>query len=218
MLSESPEPLTVYCIHDADAYGTMIYQTLQEETKVRPRRKIEVVNLGLELWEAVDLGLDVEDFPKREHERPVAAYVKAHPDGDLWALRLQTERVELNEMKPAQFIEWITAKFEAIGIGKVIPPDDITEGILRERARNIVKDRLTEELTKRARIEARVVQIMRGIRWPDWPSKEDIRKAIEKGLALEPESRWSEPLHGLATKLARPLLRGIISNLGSPSE
>jgi hypothetical protein len=35
-LADSDEPLTVFCVHDADAFGTMIYQTLQEETKARP--------------------------------------------------------------------------------------------------------------------------------------------------------------------------------------
>jgi hypothetical protein len=209
MLSDSPEPITVYCIHDADAYGTMIYQTLQEETKVRPRRKIEVVNLGLELWDAIDLGLAVEDFPKGENDRPVADYVKARPDGFYWAKRLQTERVELNEMKPAQFIEWVTGKFERIGIGKVIPPADHTLVLLREHTRALVEDGLTRELTKRARIEARVAKIMRGIQWPAWPTKDAIQQTIKDGLKRQPEDRWSTPLYALAAKLAKPLLRNI---------
>ena len=217
MLSESPEPITVYCVHDADAYGTMIYQSLQEETKVRPRRKIEVVNLGLEPWEAAALGLAVEDFPKGKYERPVADYVKARPDGDWWSLSLQTQRVELNEMKPAQFIEWITGKFEAIGIGKVIPPADYTEAVLREQTRDLVRTKLTEELTKRAKIEARVAKIMRAIKWPDWPTQGAIRQTIETGLKRAPEHRWSVPLYSLATKIATPLLRGIISDLERPT-
>ena len=34
----------------------MIYQTLQEETKARGARKIKIINLGLEPWEAIDDG------------------------------------------------------------------------------------------------------------------------------------------------------------------
>ena len=34
-LAEHDEPCTIYCVHDADAYGTMIYQTFQQETKAR---------------------------------------------------------------------------------------------------------------------------------------------------------------------------------------
>ena len=51
-LVEHDEPVEVFCVHDADASGSMIYQTLQEETKARAARKIEIVNLGLEPWEA----------------------------------------------------------------------------------------------------------------------------------------------------------------------
>ena len=34
----------------------MIYQTLQEATRARGARKIEIVNIGLEPWEAVAMG------------------------------------------------------------------------------------------------------------------------------------------------------------------
>ena len=39
-LVEHDEPIEVFCAHDADAYGTMVYQTLQEETRARGARKI----------------------------------------------------------------------------------------------------------------------------------------------------------------------------------
>jgi hypothetical protein len=50
-LAEHDEPVTIFCVHDADAAGTMIYQTFQAETKARGARKIEIINLGLEPWE-----------------------------------------------------------------------------------------------------------------------------------------------------------------------
>ncbi len=56
LMGETDEPVTCYCVHDADAAGTMIFQTLVEETRARPGRKVEVVNLGLEPEEAVALG------------------------------------------------------------------------------------------------------------------------------------------------------------------
>src|SRR5690606_41000905 len=41
MLAEDAvEDVTVFCVHDADAFGTMIYQTLQEATRARARRKV----------------------------------------------------------------------------------------------------------------------------------------------------------------------------------
>ena len=51
-LAEHDEPVKVFCVHDADAYGTMIYQTFRRQTKARGARKIKIINLGLEPWEA----------------------------------------------------------------------------------------------------------------------------------------------------------------------
>ena len=64
-LVEHDEPIEVFCAHDADASGTMIYQTLQEETRARGARKIEIINIGLEPWEAVAMGLEVETVEAR---------------------------------------------------------------------------------------------------------------------------------------------------------
>jgi hypothetical protein len=103
-LAEHDEPVTIFCVHDADAYGTMIYQTFQEATKARGARKIHIVNLGLEPWEAVETGLEVEDVEKTDKYRPVAEYVRDRHDGDYWEKWLQTHRVELNAMTTPQFI------------------------------------------------------------------------------------------------------------------
>ena len=77
--------MTIFCVHDADAYGTMIYQTFQEETKARGARKIKIVNLGLEPWEAIAMGLEVEDVEEGDRRKPVADYVlerETRPDGE----------------------------------------------------------------------------------------------------------------------------------------
>ena len=88
-LAEHDEPIKVFCAHDADASGTMIYQTLQEETRARGARKIEIINIGLEPWEAVAMGLEVETVEEGKSRKPVADYVKQHdgttdgePDAD----------------------------------------------------------------------------------------------------------------------------------------
>ena len=65
-LAEHDEPVEVFCVHDADASGTMIYQTLQEETRARGARQIEIINLGLEPWEAIAMGLEVETLEEKD--------------------------------------------------------------------------------------------------------------------------------------------------------
>ena len=79
-LGETDEPLTVFCVHDADASGTMIYQAFQEETRARPKRKIKIVNLGLEPWEAIQMGLAVEPVDASKKHKPVAVYTHEHND------------------------------------------------------------------------------------------------------------------------------------------
>ena len=74
-LVEHDEPIEVFCAHDADASGTMIYQTLQEATRARGARKIKIVNIGLEPWEAVAMGLEVETVEEKKRRKPVADYV-----------------------------------------------------------------------------------------------------------------------------------------------
>jgi hypothetical protein len=41
-LAKHGKPVTIFCVHDADAFGTMIYQTFQEETKARRARKVKI--------------------------------------------------------------------------------------------------------------------------------------------------------------------------------
>src|SRR5215831_3719200 len=74
-LAEHDEPVDVFCVHDADAHGTTIYETFQEATKARGARKIKIINLGLEPWEAIETGLEVEEIEPAKKRRPVADYV-----------------------------------------------------------------------------------------------------------------------------------------------
>ena len=84
------EPVEVFCAHDADASGTMIYQTLQEATRARGARKIVIINIGLEPWEAVEMGLEVETIEAKDRRKAVADYVAAQ--GGDWEEWLQIHR------------------------------------------------------------------------------------------------------------------------------
>jgi hypothetical protein len=79
LLGETDEPAQIFCLHDCDAPGTVIYQSIQEATKTRPRRVVEVIDLGLHPAEAVELArrgvVTIEDLP--EQKRTVARHVDA---------------------------------------------------------------------------------------------------------------------------------------------
>ena len=115
---------------------------MQEATKARKARKIEIVNLGLEPWEAVEMELNIEDLPQAKNRRPVADYIEKH-DGRMRTGRewLQEHRVELNEMTPAQLIAWLDEKMEKHGDGKLIPPDDVLEDTNREATEKRLREK-----------------------------------------------------------------------------
>ena len=129
LLGDGDEPLTFYAIHDADGPGTMIYQTLQEGTKARPGRRVEIVNLGLDPAEALDMGLPIERVQAKKAV-PVADYV----DGE-WREWLQANRVELNAMSTPSFLAWLDRKMHG-QTGKLIPPAAVlTRRLLRRYPR-----------------------------------------------------------------------------------
>lgn len=120
MLGDTDDEITFFCIHDADASGTLIYQSLQEATAARPKRRVSVVNLGLEPSEALEMGLEVEKPKKSKKKRPVASYIQPE-----WAKWLQHNRIELNAMSTPQFLEWLDKKMASYGNGKLIPPEQV---------------------------------------------------------------------------------------------
>jgi hypothetical protein len=125
------EPVTVSCIHDAAAAGTMIAQSLQEATRACGRRRIEIVDIGLQPWNTVAMGLPVEDVSHGKPQ-PVAAYVLDRDDVEYWNDWLQRHRVELNAMTPGELVRWLDGNVEKHGDLKVVPPADIAVAALRK--------------------------------------------------------------------------------------
>jgi hypothetical protein len=199
-LAEHDEPCTIYCIHDADAYGTMIYQTFQEATKARRARKIQIVNLGLEPWEAVDMDLEVEDVEQGERRKPVAEYVHEHEDGEYWEEWLQTHRVELNAMTTPEFIEWLDGKMAEHGDGKLIPPADVLDAQLAERLEESVRAAITERILRAANLERQVVEALKAI---NRPSGTVLAQGIGKMFNRSPEREWRDHIAGVVGKLMK---------------
>jgi hypothetical protein len=186
-IAEHDEPCTIYCVHDADAYGTMIYQTFQEATKARGASKIQIVNLGLEPWEAVAAGLEIEDVEGGDKRKPVADYVREREDGDYWEEWLQTHRVELNAMTTPEFIVWLDAKIAEHEDGKLIPPAKVLREVLDGGLEAKVRAILTERILREAGLEAQVSKTLDAI---ERPGGAVLRRGIGKLFALSPEDEW----------------------------
>ena len=204
-LAEHDEPVQVFCVHDADASGTMIYQTLQEETKARQARKIEIINLGLEPWEAIAMGLEVENLElniSKKTGQPiikaVADYVTEHDDGEDWPTWLQTHRVELNAMTTPRFIKWLDAKMAEHGNGKLIPPDDVIEAELEAELEGNLRESITEEILREADLEGQIAEALDAI---EKPAAAKLIEGIKKMFKSKPERAWRDHIKTVATEL-----------------
>jgi hypothetical protein len=197
-LAEHDEPVTVFCVHDADAPGTMIFQTFQEETRARGARKIKIVNLGLEPWDAIEAGLEVENV-KYEKRQAVADYVLVREDGDHWAEWLQTHRIELNAMTTPQFIAWLDAKMAERGDGKLIPPDDVITAELDALLETKVRAAVVERILREAELEERVAAERAAI---EQPTAADLISGIHELFECNPEREWRHHIEVIANDLS----------------
>jgi hypothetical protein len=199
-LAKHNEPVTIFLVHDADAWGTMIYQTFQEATKARGARKIRSINLGLEPWEALDLDLEVEDVGAGERLKPVADYVRKRddlaPDGNEWEEWLQTHRVELNAMTTPQFIEWLDGKL--VDYDKLIPPPDILAAELGARVEEKIRTAVVDRILREANVDAQVAAAVAEIESPDSTA---LAAGIKQLFDATPDAQWRDHIETVATKL-----------------
>ena len=193
LLGDSDEPIYFYSLHDGDNAGGLIHQSLVEETKARKGRRVHIVNLGIEPWEAVEMGLQVEhhreDVPGKRL-LPVADYVAARDNG-YWADWLQTKRVELNAMTSPQFIAWLDGKFEGLQ-RKLVPSEQVIRRTFNQQSEDAIRQALTAKILKEAGINDLVKAAMQQLEG----SIEglDLTQIVEDGLAENPQNRWDKPL------------------------
>jgi hypothetical protein len=190
MLGDSEEDLYFYCIHDADAYETTIYQSLQEATRARPCRRVHIVNLGLEPAEALEMGLQIEDVNRKgDKGAPVASYVD-----DPWREWLQSHRVELNAMTTPQFLGWLDRKF-APYIGKVVPPAEVLAGRLEQETRRRLRE---------VNLDGRLERAMEGLLPAIQGRAGGLQGVVVKDLAERPVEHWLVPIG----RVAEAILQG----------
>lgn len=204
LIGQTQEEIYFFCIHDADASGTLIYQALTEATRARGARKVHVINLGLDPWEAVAHGLQVETFRdgpggKSGRRLPVADYVP-----DEWAHWLQSQRVELNAMSSPQFLSWLDDKF-ASHADKVVPPKDVLQEEFGRLARKSVEQMVAQQILKDSGFEAKVNQVLTKVHQES--GEMDLEAVVRAGLNDRPENRWDSPIEATASELARRMVQ-----------
>lgn len=190
LLGETEEELLFFCIHDSDAAGTVIYDSLQNETKSRPGRKVRVINLGLDPWEAEEMDLPVEKVDRKARQ-PVGSYIKSLYGGyyEDW---LQSNRVELNAMTTPEFMNWLDDKMSLCGNGKILPPPDVAEEELTGELERQVEEMLKEKILKENHFKDKVTEEMK-ILSPAYSQKGNyFVRVIDRVYSKETAIFWKE--------------------------
>src|SRR5260221_8256216 len=209
------EPVRIFAMIDADAHGSVIFQTLVQETKARGARNIEITNLGLFPWEGLSDGLQHESGliaqarKKDKYRRSkVADYIlerdqqnrrSGNPDNEPnWQEWLQDNRIELNAMTSPQRVVWVERKFERAGVKKVIPPEEIALADLSKKVRDEISAQVEAEALrdKHAWIAEQTKRRFDSITLPT-----DLAKRIGEYLKSHRTNRWTDAINTLANSL-----------------
>ncbi|MHB8956042.1 MAG: ATP-binding protein [Pirellulaceae bacterium] len=147
--------MKVLCFHDADPDGYNIARTLTKGTGAH-NYCVEVIDAGLHLQEALDMGLAVETFVRKKR---LPRHLKLSPleqeyfggeerqtvgkNGKPKTVWVNCRRVELNALSadPHRFVAWVESKLEEHGCAKkLIPPKTIIETYGRETRDAILRE------------------------------------------------------------------------------
>jgi hypothetical protein len=144
----------LFCFHDADLDGYNIARVMREATRRMPHHSVEVVDIGLTVEDALEMGLDPEPFSRKKDISwelrwslsDVAKEYLYRPNP--YGSGLSGERFELNAILPdTARIEYIERKLEENGVrGKVIPPDEKLTELADEKYRTLSAGWVTEAI------------------------------------------------------------------------
>jgi hypothetical protein len=135
----------LFVFHDADLDGYNIARVMAEETRRMPDYSVDVVDIGLTIEDAVEMGLAPEPFRRkkniswelRSRLSPMAREYLCQRDG---YRGIHGQRFELNAILPdTRRIEYIERKLKENSVrDKVIPPGDA----LAERREKMYREKI----------------------------------------------------------------------------
>jgi hypothetical protein len=187
----------IFTVRDFDRAGFTIAGTLATSSRrYRFRNRADVTDLGLRLADVEEHGLDSEPWQEKVSQRSATATLLRHGatrdeigfliKGTDWQYTWG-QRVELNAFTTEQFIEWLDAKLEEHGAGKVIPDTGTLEiAWRRARMRHAVNKKI-DEATASARDQASREAV---------PA--DLAAQIRQRLDDHPALSWDEALAKIA--------------------
>jgi hypothetical protein len=194
----------IFVLHDADPAGYNIARTLQYETRRMPGYHVDVVDIGLKLEDALDMGLQCEEFTRQnalpcmlelnDLEREYFEGCQAGKKS--WICK----RVELNAMSAPQLVKYIEAKLAEAGAReKVLPPTDVVEAEAVDNYTDKLTQMVEDEIKQRLDISKLVEQVLESTKVADFSQ---LRDALAEKLVSNPPESWRELVKNEAELIA----------------
>ncbi len=154
--------ITILAAHDADISGYEIARTLESETRTTRGMYIDVIDIGLTVKEALDMGLQAEGVVIQK-QPSYLLLSRLTPEEktfllgerDYYHRGWKGKRVELNAMTTDQLISWLEGRLKELSLQtKVLPPEDVVkneleatiDSKLEEDIKHLVKEAIEELL------------------------------------------------------------------------
>jgi polyhydroxyalkanoate synthesis regulator phasin len=142
----------LFVFHDADLDGYNIACVMREATRRMPDYNVDVIDIGLTVEDALDMGLDPEPFSRKKDiswELQMSLSGVAREYLYNWSYRgVSGERFELNAILPdTSRIEYIERKLQENSVrGKVIPPDEKLKEMAEAKYRELSAEWVAEAI------------------------------------------------------------------------
>jgi hypothetical protein len=144
----------LFVFHDADLDGYDIARVMREATRRMPHHSVDVVDIGLTVEDAVQMGLLSEPFYRKkdiswELRMGLSGVAKEYLyQRNGYGGGISGYRFELNAILPdTRRVEYIERKLEENGVrGKLIPPDDKLMELAEEKYRDLSTEWVTEAI------------------------------------------------------------------------
>jgi hypothetical protein len=200
----------LFVLHDSDPHGYNIARTLQEETARMPGYHVDVIDLGLNLQEALDMGLLTEKFlrrkalpknliPKLSPKELEYFTGKRIPTDEPKKKWFEAQRVELNAMGPVERIAFLERKLAEHGaIAKVLPPDKVLEDHVMITFTGHIREKARQEVERRLDIDRLIDEEVAKTATPDFGN---TITEVKERLKTNPPENWAELLDDFITAI-----------------
>jgi DNA topoisomerase VI subunit B len=194
--------IKIFVLHDADLDGYNIARTLAEATRRMPNHNIDVTDLGLTVPQAIEYGLETENFTRKkelpvdlELDEEAVEWFTGIPIQAGWVKRhYECKRCELNAFSSDQLAEFIETGLQRHGATtKLVPPADVLAANVYASRNDVLTDLVKRELLNMVNVDDVVHQLV-----ADHPDLVDVRKSqIRAMLEDHPVMSWRMSVSGL---------------------